>query len=348
MERIELAALSKIADVLSDNNLSPLSPEVDVWKKVFYNAELGDMFEDRGSQFSIIIQSFGYRPEERNFYFNDKTYNALLESFQELQYRPDELLKLLNNIAKKMSLYRVLLPDVEEKIKSEYPKSRGKFFDDFFDELANDKKKDLIFKYSRKSFQELRRNLNIISLDIGWEEGDFCIIPFTDNMRTQSNIDINVVNQWLHNRYLNVYESYEAARKAFANGDEVGCITHCRNIITGIFSHKKDDGREWYSGLQKVCSADKNISTLPNPKAIPSIQYNAHSTDTKQRYQYPRFNLFNKLYVFTCDLGAHINEGNITAGVVDSERATLEDALLALRVTEDMLIWLYQTGNMDK
>ena len=40
-------------------------------------------------------------------------------------------------------------------------------------------------------------------------------------------------------KYFNVYESYEAARKAFANGDAVGCITHCRNIITGIFSYKR-------------------------------------------------------------------------------------------------------------
>ena len=30
MERIEIAALSKIADILSDNNKSPIIPEVDV------------------------------------------------------------------------------------------------------------------------------------------------------------------------------------------------------------------------------------------------------------------------------------------------------------------------------
>lgn len=152
----------------------------------------------------------------------------------------------------------------------------------------------------------------------------------------------------MHNKYPNVSESYGNARKAFGNGDEVGCITHCRNIITGICSYKKEEGREWYNGLQKVCMADKNISTLQNAKAIPSIKYDVHSSDAKQRYKYPRFNLINKLYVLTCDLGAHINEGNIEGGIVDSEIATIEDALLALRITEDILIWLYQTGNMDK
>ena len=114
------------------------------------------------------------------------------------------------------------------------------------------------------------------------------------------------------------------------------------------FSHKKDEGREWYNGLQKVCNADKNILALPNAKAIPNIKYDVHSDDVKQRYRYPRFNLINKLYVFTCDLGAHINEGNVVGTTVDSEVAMMEDALLASKMTEDMLIWLYQTGNMDR
>lgn len=89
MERIEIAALSKIADILSDNNKSPIIPEVDVWKKVFNNAELGDLYEEREPQFIVKIQPYGYGPEERDIYFNENTYNGLFESFKELQYRMD-------------------------------------------------------------------------------------------------------------------------------------------------------------------------------------------------------------------------------------------------------------------
>lgn len=32
---------------------------------------------------------------------------------------------------------------------------------------------------------------------------------------------------------------------------------------------------------------------------------------------------------------------------VDLEEVTLEDALWILRMTEDILIWLYQTGNIN-
>lgn len=43
-----------------------------------------------------------------------------------------------------------------------------------------------------------------------------------------------------------------------------------------------------------------------------------------------------------------LNEGNVVDSSVDSEVATMEDALFALRMTEDMLIWLYQTGSVDR
>ncbi len=347
MERIEIAALSKIADILTDSGKSPIIPQVDIWKKIFFNAEMGELFEDRAQQFTIVIEVYGYRPDERNLYFNDNTYNGLFASFQELQYNIDELVKLLNCIAGKMSLYRVLLPDMENRILEEYPESKRKNFEEFFGQIDDTVRNSIISKYCVKDFTELRRNLNILGIEIVWMEDSFCIIPFTGRS-VQSDFDLNIINQWLHSKYYSVYESYDFARKAFAHGDAVGCITHCRNIITGIFSYKKDVGREWYNGLQKICCADKNIASITNAKGIPNIKYDVHSADVNQRYKYPRFNLINKLYVFTCDLGAHINEGNVGNGTVDSEVATMEDALWALRETEDMLIWVYQTGNMER
>ena len=53
METRELAALSQIAEVLSDNNKSPLIPSEDIWKKIFCGAGLEDLFEERAPQFQI-------------------------------------------------------------------------------------------------------------------------------------------------------------------------------------------------------------------------------------------------------------------------------------------------------
>ena len=120
----------------------------------------------------------------------------------------------------------------------------------------------------------------------------------------------------------------------------------CRNIITGIFSSQKSEQRKWLDGLKKICHKDKNINNVQANK-IAEMKYNENSNEASERYQYPRFNFINKLYVFTCDLGAHINEGYTENGEVDLEEASIEDALWSLRATEDMLIWIYQTGNME-
>lgn len=345
MERLEMAALSKIADLLSDSVKSLIIPEIDVWKKIFYNAEQSEIYDNKEPQFSTKIVKYGYRPDEKELYHNEKTYNALIETFKELEYRREELIKLLDCMAKKMSLYRIFPTEVEKELKSEYSEIKGQYFEDFFWKIDSQKRYKILVKNSTKEFKEFRRNLNIIGLDIAYIDDELTVLPF-DNRAIESAADLNVINQWLKSKYSNISESYEAARKAYGNGDEVGCITHCRNIITGIFSYKKEEGTEWYKGLQKVCKADKNITEITNAKSIPSIKYNPHGSDN-EKYQYPRFNLINKLYVFTCDLGAHTNEGNINNGEIDSEITTIEDALLALRITEDVLVWLYQTGSMN-
>ena len=347
MEKIEIAALSQIADILSDSEKSPIVPEEDVWKKIFYNAELGEMFEERSPQFKVVESSYGWHPDEKDVYFNDKTYNGLIESFKELEYRRAELVKLLNNIASKMSLRRILESDIDEKIK--IPRKYD-YFEDYFEAQDRDGKNEIINEYSRSVFKKLRRNLNLISLDIHFEDNEFTIMSFTE--RTEVNdFDLNLITRWLAEKYPEVCKSYEAARKAYSSGDESGCVTHCRNILTGIFTYNKQEGREWYSGLQKACKKDKNILNVKNLKNIKQMKYDSHSADREHRYKYPRFRMISEVYAITCDLGAHINEGNVTETndeiKVDLEEVTLEDALWILRMTEDILIWLYQTGNIN-
>lgn len=297
----------------------------------------------------INVREFNpvWHPDEKDVYFNDKTYNGLIESFKELEYRRAELVKLLNNIASKMSLRRILESDIDEKIK--IPRKYD-YFEDYFEAQDRDGKNEIINEYSRSVFKKLRRNLNLISLDIHFEDNEFTIMSFTE--RTEVNdFDLNLITRWLAEKYPEVCKSYEAARKAYSSGDESGCVTHCRNILTGIFTYNKQEGREWYSGLQKACKKDKNILNVKNLKNIKQMKYDSHSADREHRYKYPRFRMISEVYAITCDLGAHINEGNVTETndeiKVDLEEVTLEDALWILRMTEDILIWLYQTGNIN-
>lgn len=339
METRELAALSQIAEILSDNHKSPLMPSEDIWKKIFCGAELEDLFEKRSPQFHIESRGYGY---DKEFLFNDRTYNGLYETFKELEYQPEKLIMFLNGVANRMSLYRIFDSDAEDTIKKKYTKVKGTYLEEMISSIGDEQKNIILSEYASKDFNKLKRYVNIINLDFLYCDGELCVQPFT--VRSNESIqDLDIISHWLYTEHKDVYESYESAKKAFANGESVSCIMHCRNIITGIFSSQKSEQRKWLDGLKKACHQDKYINNVEANK-IAEMKYNENSDNKKERYQYPRFKLLYRLYSFTCALGAHRNEGNMTISGVDNEVTSIDDALLALRMTEDALIWFYKTS----
>jgi hypothetical protein len=342
MNSIQNIALSKMADILSSSNL--IIPQVDIWKKIFNNAGLSDLYENRASQLTTKIEAYGYNPSDKNYYHNELCYNGLYKTFNDLTYDKDRFLKLLNSIVDKMSIYSIFTDDVEHDIKRDFPKIKKTYIDEIIEELNISEKNLVLAKYANRIFKSFKNNCNLLELDICFGENELEVFPFTGGIR-ESRFENSVLLQQLSSKYPNIADSYMDAIKAYSNQDEVACITHCRNIITGIFSYKKDEQRKWIDGLQKACCNDKNITNVTANK-IRTYNYNANSPKPEERYQYPRFNLFYNLYSYTCALGAHINEGNVNGTDIDFENASLEDAFLALRMTEDALIWLYQTGTI--
>ncbi|MEO1816101.1 MAG: hypothetical protein ABGU93_11020 [Acetobacterium sp.] len=340
MDTLQKIAISKIADILSSTNL--IIPQVDIWKKIFNNAGLSELYESRAPQFTTIVEVYGYGSDDKNLYHNEKCYNGLHESFKELEYNREELLKLFNNITEKISIFNVFIENIEKEIKKEVPKIKDMYIDEYLKKVELPEKNILLNKYSNKNFKLLRNNFNILALDICFDEEGLCVLPFTGSI-TEKDFDNSILMQWLSLKYPNIAMSYTDAIKAYSNSDDAACISHCRNIITGIFTYKKDEQRKWLDGLKKVCYKDKNIINVQANK-IGEYNYNANSPDVNARYQYPRFNFIYKLYSFTCALGAHINEGNVSDATVDFEDVTLEDAFMALKATEAVLIWIYQTN----
>lgn len=336
MDNIREIALSKIADILSSSNL--IIPQVDIWKKVFNNAGLSEYYENRSPQFTTKIEAYGCRSDERNLSHNEKCYNALYETFKELEYYQEDFLKLLNSVAAKLSIYN-LFSDKAEKA------TKKMDIDEYIEKVGIAEKNQLLNECPSKQFQELQSNMNMLGLNIMFSDDGLSVLPFTDSL-SESSFDNNVLLQWLSNKYSNISTEYIDAVKAYSTGDETACITHCRSVITGIFSYKKIEQRKWLDGLRTVCNKDKNILGVEISK-IHKYDYNANSSDPNARYQYPRYNLIYKLYSFTCALGAHITEGNVNGENIDFETATLEDAFMALRMTEAVLIWLYQTNALE-
>lgn len=247
MDNIREIALSKIADILSSSNL--IIPQVDIWKKIFNNAGLSDYYENRSPQFTTKIEAYGYRDDERNLYHNEKCYNGLYETFKELEYSQEKFFKLFNSIAAKLYLYNLFSEKAEKATKKMY-------IDEYIEKVDVAKKNQLLNEYPSKSFQELQNNMNMLGLNIMFSDDGLSAMPFTNSLG-KSSFDNNVLLQWLSGKYSNISTEYIDAVKAYSAGDETACITHCRSVITGVFSYKKIEQRKWLDGLRTVCNKDK-------------------------------------------------------------------------------------------
>lgn len=343
MDNNKQIAISKIADILSSTNL--IIPQVDIWEKIFNNAGLSENYQYRKHWLSTKQEEINWRIE---YYHNDKCYSALNEILWHLQQDQSKFLSLVNSIIDKINIPNIFDVDIDKKINKRNTYGFGNIFD--IEEYLNKKSildKNIILKnYPSEEFKLLRSNINMLNLDIVFTNDGLSVIPFTNRI-VESSFDDSILIKWLDDNYLDIKKSYTDAIKAYSNGDQVGCITHCRNVITGIFTINKQEQRKWKDGLKKACEKDKNIINIDKIDDIPIMKYSENSPNTNNRYQYPRYNLIYRVYTFCCALGAHANEGNITSTGVDCEVTDMEDAFMALRMTEDILIWLYQTNGIS-
>lgn len=337
MDSIQKIAISNIADILSNGYL--LFPAVDNWKKIFYNAGQSELYESN---------EFKLREKEveenwkNNYYNNERTYSAILVVLTELVEESKQFVKMLNSIATKISIYRVFQDDIESKLKKGYSSTH---FDvcDYLTKKDLHVKREMLKQYSSKTFKQLQVSLNILSLDITFDDDlNLIVTPFSIT-GVEGDVVKSAVVLWLEDYYPNILESYENAVRMCGEGNPPECLSDCRNVITGIFSYSKREGTGWYTGLQFACSADKNIQKIGAPNNIPSWQNGtANSGEENKRYNYPRFKTICQIYSFLSDLGPHKDEANIVNGIVDYEIPTQEDALWGLRMTENILVWLYQ------
>ena len=197
-------------------------------------------------------------------------------------------------------------------------------------------------KYPSKDLIIFKSNLNLLMLDASFNHSSELRIS---NLSINENEHLERSNmiQWLEDNYPNILNSYESANKMCSEGNPAECLSSCRNVITGIFTYEKTEGTKWYTGLKSACNRDKNIVNITSPSQISSWKNNStHDQDKNKRYNYPRFKTISQIYSFLSDLGPHKDEANINNGSVDYETPTLEDAFWGLRMTESILIWLYQ------
>ena len=333
MDNIKEISISKIADILSKSNI--IVPQIDIWKKIFYNAGQSDLYNMNRTKLQCREVWGSYGEEFKN---DSKCYEALHDIFIELIDKFDEFKILINCILNEANMYIVFKESCKKGLSYLYR-------NDLYEGLKHNthiENNELLYTYQSDDFKILRDNINILGLEISFDSAcayKLIVVPYE---YTKKNQEKSLISQWLEESYPEILKSYVDAIKAYSNGDSVGTLTHCRNVITGIFTYNKSDRTKWYTGLQKACINDKNINMISTPASIASwTNNNVHDEKIEKRYNYPRFKTIVQIYSFLSDLGPHINEAPLKDGEPDYESTNSADALFGLRITEDILIWLY-------
>ena len=194
-------------------------------------------------------------------------------------------------------------------------------------------------------FSELQRLYELLGLHIEMVgDCDDDTAKFEVSAFTKSNIDrvdeMFSVEAWLNTNYSEVYEAYESAIDSYKNGSAGACIESCRTCIVSLFS--KFQGTEefatWLRGVFTV-SGDSNNSTLDDLVTMKN-KLNKSSVDLATFFDENKCGKLAKtkaiytIYSMMSDYGTHRNESSV-------EIPTIEDALLCLRFTETILIWVY-------
>ena len=116
---------------------------------------------------------------------------------------------------------------------------------------------------------------------------------------------------------------YNEALRNYGNGSYLSCIENCRSLFEAFFKKYDPINNDYAKGILAVTEEQvvENGTVLDSQRGI--FNYWLKNKNGANRYR-----LFVTLYSAMSGLGTH-----------REEEATMEDALLLLRFTEDVLIW---------
>src|ERR1035437_6310126 len=116
MDSIQKIAISHLADLFSTQKI--IFAKRDFWKRIFYNSGQSELYEDYKPKLSEKCREENWT---ENWSFNDGTYTALLEIFNELyNNHNNEFIGLLKIIVNEIYVSRIFIENVEKKIQGGY------------------------------------------------------------------------------------------------------------------------------------------------------------------------------------------------------------------------------------
>lgn len=204
----------------------------------------------------------------------------------------------------------------------------------------------------KDNFEKLCNLYQLIGLDIktSIEETIYnsaCKIQVTAFVKEENRLGNSYcMEEWLEDKYPNVYDSYESALNSYSNGDLGASIESCRTTLTGLFSKFKGlpfQNGKWLLGLATV-TGDFRGTVADDVSQMCTIKNSIENMNKKDISDffgdnlcgsYKKTKAIYSIYSMLSDYGTHREEGTV-------EVPTAEDALMMIRMTTDILIWVYQ------
>lgn len=343
MDSLEKIALSKIATVIANKSFLKVGSN-SVWERILSNTGYENLYKE----YSKYLNPYTYNGpfENDNNFFKDY-YIGIKEIFNKLYDNGNNvkgLFFLLTSIVKEINIEFIV--EDRDSILEEISTYRKKYYliEEYLKTLSENDINMFLEENQSLDFKEFINSLKILNLDleIVREKNSIKISleRFAGTLELEK--EKSKLSEWLNNLNPDFRRVYEQALENYISGNAIATITSCRNLITGLFSLAKDDKTKWVMGLKKV-STDKNIELIEKPKDI--IDQSPLVSNT---CKYTRFKAMYSVYSMASDLGDHSLEGPKIDGEMYLEDVKLYDAHLVLRMTEDILIWVMESGRIEE
>ncbi|MGL4911032.1 MAG: hypothetical protein ACRC3Y_01240 [Romboutsia sp.] len=156
---------------------------------------------------------------------------------------------------------------------------------------------------------------------------EFSLSNYIDGVNERQK-DVSYLLNMINEKNNGLITYYEEAISTYGNAEYQGCISNCRVIFEKIFAALDTVNNDYAKGILISTKESVPVGSSTTPK-MSSKGIFTYWLENKKGFN--RYRLFVTMYSLMSALGSH-----------GEEIPTKEDALLTLRVTEDILIWYFQ------
>ena len=193
---------------------------------------------------------------------------------------------------------------------------------------------------SMSDFDNLSRLYKTVGLLLKFQDEHIEVQPYTKKTYIDEE---SLLEKWMSEKHPDVMEAYEAAIESYKKGHAGACIESCRTAIVTLFEKYKgiEPYAKWIRGCYTL-SGDDNSATIDELNK--ALKKDLNQNDVADFFIENRGGKLTKtkaiyaIYSMMSDYGTHRGEGSI-------ESPQLNDALMSLRFTEAIMLWIAEMHN---